>query len=143
LTGVAADAAAQPVVLLAGGIGITPFRAMLRHLAQARSAREVTLVYANRTPQAAAFLPELPALAAVLPGLRLVHCMSEPEQAQPAWTGERGFVTESLLARHLPDPLAPLYYVVGPPAMTEALTEALVNFGVADEAVRIEAFAGY
>lgn len=128
------------VVFVAGGIGITPFMSMLRDAAQRRSERAITLIYGNRTPAATAFMTELEALGEHLPGLRLVHCMSEPDAG---WTGERGFVTEKLLARYIDSPDAPLYYVVGPPAMTAALQETLMGLGVPDDRVRVEAFAGY
>ncbi|HZQ60322.1 MAG TPA: FAD-dependent oxidoreductase [Casimicrobiaceae bacterium] len=133
----------RPVVLVAGGIGITPFRSMLRDAAHRASGRDITLIYGNRTPQACAFMTELDGLRARLAGLRVVHCMSEPEQAQPPWTGERGFITEKLLARHVADASEPVFYVVGPPAMTAAMRDTLMNFGVDEEAVRVEEFAGY
>ena len=133
----------QRVVLVAGGIGITPFRAMLRDAAHRHSERDITLVYGNRTPQAGAFLDELDDLRRTLPRLRVLHCMSEPEKALPPWSGERGFVTEALIARHVPDPAQALFYVVGPPAMTAALRDVLMNLGVPDESVRVEEFAGY
>lgn len=134
---------ARDVILVAGGIGITPFRSMLRDAAHRSSERNVTLVYGNRTPQASAFLDELSTLTRALPGLRLVSCMSEPERCVPAWPGETGFVTEKLLARHVPNPCAVVWYVVGPPAMTAAMRDTLMNLGVDDEAVRVEEFAGY
>jgi ferredoxin-NADP reductase len=134
------DNDARPVVMIAGGIGITPFRAMLRDLAFRRDGREVTLLYGNRTPHASAFLHELDAMAAQLPRLRVVHCMSE---ASAGWEGDTGFMDERFVSRNVPDIAAPVYYVVGPPAMTESVREALTNLGVDDDAVRVEAFAGY
>jgi ferredoxin-NADP reductase len=50
---------------------------------------------------------------------------------------------ERFVSRNVRDIDAPVYYVVGPPAMTESVREALTNLGVDDDAVRVEAFAGY
>jgi ferredoxin-NADP reductase len=130
-------------VFLAGGIGITPFLSMLRDAAHHGKDRAITLVYGNRTPEASAFLAELDALAGRLPGLRLVNCMSEPEKSARGWTGETGFVDDKLLARHIADPPGATWYVVGPPGMTAAMRDVLLNLGVDDGAVRVEDFAGY
>jgi ferredoxin-NADP reductase len=132
----------ERIVFVAGGIGITPFRAMLRHLAHQQCARDVTLIYGNRTPESSAFVDELDALRRQLAGFRVVQCMSEPHKC-PSWTGESGFVNEDLLARHIDDLGNALFYVVGPPAMTAALQDALMNLDVPDEHVRVEEFAGY
>jgi len=72
----------------------------------------------------------------------MVHCMGEPEQAAPPWSGETGF-TGALLARHVRDLALPTWYVAGPPAKTSALRDALANLGVADSAARVASFAGY
>jgi ferredoxin-NADP reductase len=139
----ALDEDTRPVVFLAGGIGITPFRSMLRDAARRGSGRSITLVYGNRTPQASAFLAELTTLSQRLPGFRLVSCMSEPDHCVPAWQGETGFVTEKLLSRLVANAREALWYVVGPPAMTAAMRETLMNLDVDDECVRVEEFAGY
>jgi ferredoxin-NADP reductase len=133
----------SPAILVAGGIGITPFRSMLREAAHRGCARGITLIYGNRAPQAAAFASELDLIARRLPGLRIVHCMSEPARAATPWQGESGFVTEALLARHVPDLARPTWYVAGPPAMTAATRDVLANLGVAASAIRVEDFAGY
>ena len=134
---------ARRFLFVAGGIGITPFRSMLRDAARRGDPRSFTLLYGNRTPQATAWYAEWDALAARLPRLAVVHCMSEPAAAVPPWTGETGFVDEKLVARHVADPSAPVWYVVGPPAMTAAVRDVLANLGVDDAAVRVEDFAGY
>lgn len=133
----------RPAAFVAGGIGITPFLSILRHEAHAGSTREIALYYGNRTPEAAAFLGEIDAFASRLPRFRVVHCMSDPACLARGWTGEKGFMDEKFLARHAGDPAVPLWYVVGPPAMTQAMHEVLVSLGVGDADLRVEDFAGY
>jgi predicted ferric reductase len=68
----------RPVVLIAGGIGITPFLAAIEGRSKARrSATPVTLFYANRTPADAAFRAQLDAIAATDPALKVVHVFSD------------------------------------------------------------------
>lgn len=67
---VAGDA---PLVMIAGGIGITPMLSMLRHLAWRRDEREILLVWSNRSPEHIVFPGEFEKLSDHLPGLRIAH----------------------------------------------------------------------
>jgi ferredoxin-NADP reductase len=71
------DDDARPVVLLAGGIGITPFLAMVRHATQAELPHQISLFYANRRPEDAAFLAELTEMTTVNPNFHLIATMSQ------------------------------------------------------------------
>ncbi len=61
--------AAKPAVFLAGGIGITPFRSIIKDATEWRLPHGMTLFYSNRTPASAAFLPDLEVVAAAEPEL--------------------------------------------------------------------------
>jgi ferredoxin-NADP reductase len=124
-------------VFLAGGIGITPFVSMVRDAAHRRLPHRITLFYANRRPQDAAFLGELERSR---PNYRLISAMSEPPAG---WKGETGFIDGAILRRHLTDPLKPVYYFAGPPAMAMAMQSMLAELGVADADMRSEEFYGY
>lgn len=133
--------AARPAVLLAGGIGITPFLSMARDAAHRRLAHRILLFYGNRRPEDAAFLDELAALTN--PNFRLVAVMSEAGKSARSWSGERGFIDRALLERHVADLSAPVYYFAGPPAMAMAMQQMLESAGVGDDAMRSEEFYGY
>ena len=134
---------ARPAVFLAGGIGITPFLAMVRDATRAKLPHRVTLFYSNRRPQDAAFLDELRRLEQTNPNFRLVATITEqPDPAQP-WSGEIGAINEEMLRRHVPDVRAPIYYFAGPPAMTNAMRDVLTKIGVTEQDMRSEAFYGY
>lgn len=133
----------RPCVLMAGGIGITPFISMLRHATAETSARQLYLFYGNRRPEDAAFLDELRELQARNPNYRLIATMAEMEKSRQPWTGETGLIGKDLLSRHLVDFAAPAYYVAGPPAMVETMQEMLVGAGVRAEDIRTDEFYGY
>src|SRR3954465_1228020 len=65
----------RPYVFVAGGIGITVFRSMLRYIADTGEPYRVTLVYSNRDRESTPFLDELQELERLLPGFRLVLTM--------------------------------------------------------------------
>src|SRR5918992_4858500 len=71
----------RPLVFVAGGIGITVFRSMLRYIREERLAHRVTLIYSNRDLESTAFLDELRELERELPALRLARTMG----GRPGW----------------------------------------------------------
>ncbi|HMA87381.1 MAG TPA: FAD-dependent oxidoreductase [Burkholderiales bacterium] len=137
------ESAAHPIVFLAGGIGITPFRSMALHAAHVRLAHRILLFYGNRRREDSAFLDELQELERRNPNFRLVALMSEPEKSTQPWSGETGFIRRELIERRVSEPKAALYYFAGPPAMTGAMHTLLEELGVAEEAMRYEEFYGY
>ena len=131
------EAARRPAVFLAGGIGITPFLAMARDAAKRELPHHITLLYSNRRPQDAAFLAELERLQG--PKFRLVTTMTNA----PDWRGETRLISRELLAEHVPDLRAPVYYFAGPPGMTMAVQGMLKELGVSEDDMRSEEFYGY
>jgi len=64
-------------------------------------------------------------------------------EAPADWKGERRRISRELLAEHVPDLTAPVYYFAGPPAMTMAMQGMLKDIGVSEEEMRSEEFYGY
>jgi ferredoxin-NADP reductase len=133
----------RPAVFLAGGIGITPFRSMIRQAIHERRGQPIVLFYSNRRPEDAAFLDELRAIAQPGSDVQLVATMAEMEKSQRAWDGPRGFIREALLREVLHDLTEPVYYVAGPPAMVLAMAAMLEAAGVSARSIVAEEFAGY
>jgi len=130
-------------VLIAGGIGITPFMSILRHAARDPLARPLALVYSNRRPEDAAFLDELQRLEKTLVGFKLVATMTGMENSSRPWIGKAGFVDAALIKEVGSWVPAPIYYVAGPPAMVSAMRKMLNEAGVDDDDIRSEDFYGY
>ena len=126
-------------VFVAGGIGITVFRSMLRYIADELLPYEITLVYSNRDCESAAFLDELEELERRIAGLRVVLTMTDEE----GWEGESRRIDAALLRDHVGELEDRQFLVAGPPAMTEAVVEALYAAGVPEERVLADKFSGY
>jgi ferredoxin-NADP reductase len=130
----------QRYVFIAGGIGITVFRCMLRYIAEEQLPHRVTLLYSNRDRDSAAFLDELVELERDNPNLELVLTMTD----DPAWGGESRRIDASLLHDHLGNELQSLTYLIaGPPAMVEGVVGTLQAAGVPEAQLRPERFSGY
>ena len=124
---------------VAGGIGITVFRSMLRYIRDSGSGHRVTLVYSNRDRESAAFLDELEQLERDLPGFKAVLTMTEEE----GWEGESRRIDAELLRDHLGALEGYRFLVAGPPPMTNAVVAALHGAGVPEEQVQADKFSGY
>lgn len=135
--------ATKPAVLLAGGIGITPFMSMVRDAATQKGPHRIYLFYSNRRPEDTAFLQELVSLQQQRPSLRLIATMVEMDKSKQSWNGERGIIDAAMLQRYLPSLAGPIYYIAGPPGMVAAMREMLTKAGVDEDDIRAEDFAGY
>lgn len=127
-----------PLVMIAGGIGITPFLSMLRHMAAAGDDRPVTLIWGNRQEEDIVYRQELDALAAGGMRLRICHVLSE----QDGWPGPAGFIDAPLLQRMLAaEELRGQLLVCGPPVMMVSVGRALRSMGVPRRRIHTERFA--
>ena len=134
------DDSEPPYAFIAGGIGITVFRSMLRYIAEEKLPHRVTLVYSNRDRESTAFFDELQELERELPTLHVVFTMTD----DPGWDGETRRIDAAMLRDHLgPDLGAFTYLIAGPPKMVEAVEEILSGEGVPESQVRPERFSGY
>ena len=135
--------AARPAVFLTGGIGITPFRSIAVQAAHDRSPNPIYLFYSNRRPEDAAFLDELARLEKANPNYHFVGTMTAMAGSDREWAGETGYINQAMLAKHVADLSAPVYYIAGPRPMVAAVKTMLDEAGVKPEDIRAEEFAGY
>jgi ferredoxin-NADP reductase len=127
-------------VFIAGGIGITVFRSMLRYIADEGLPHRVTLVSSNRDRESAAFYDELRELEAANPNLETVFTMTEDS----GWDGETRRVDPDMLRDHLGEELdSYTYLIAGPPAMVNGVVETLQGAGIAEDQLLPARFSGY
>lgn len=114
-------------VLVAGGVGITPMMSIVRTLADRRDDRPVILLYGAQDWESVTFREELDELTGRL-NFTIVYVLANPPVG---WDGEQGFIRAEVLRRHLPPPYAAHeYFICGPPAMMDAIEEAVATLGV-------------
>jgi ferredoxin-NADP reductase len=130
----------RPFVFVAGGIGITVFRSMLRYIREERLPYRVTLIYSNRDQESTAFLDELRELEEQLPDFRLVLTMTQDAD----WSGETRKVDAQFFRDYLGENVNEFTFMVaGPPGMAEGVQRALAEAGVKEENVIAERYSGY
>lgn len=133
----------QPVVFLAGGIGITPFFSILKQADHDKVSRKFFLFYSNRRPEDAAFFEELLRLEQENANFTVVHTMTEAEKSSMPWQGETGYIDNAMLDKYADNLENPVYYMAGPPAMVMAMKEMMLQRGINKEYIKHENFYGY
>ncbi|WP_197651703.1 2Fe-2S iron-sulfur cluster binding domain-containing protein [Carbonactinospora thermoautotrophica] len=126
----------RPVVLIAGGTGISPILALARQLAATGDARAVHLFYGANTRAELVCWEELTALAAAMPDATLHGALLRPG---PGWTHTTGFVTEAL-EPHLGRLVDSDFYLAGPPPMADAVLALLRAHGVQLDRIHFDRF---
>jgi ferredoxin-NADP reductase len=134
------DDTSRPLVFVAGGIGITVFRSMLRFIREEGLPYRVTLIYSCRDRESAAFLDELQELERELPNFRLVLTMTDDAD----WEGETRRIDAAFFNDYLGQNLNEYTFMVaGPPGMVEGMQSALAEAGVEEENIIASRFSGY
>ncbi|OGM56760.1 hypothetical protein A3E46_00215 [Candidatus Woesebacteria bacterium RIFCSPHIGHO2_12_FULL_46_16] len=132
-----------PQVFLAGGIGITPFRSMIKYVADKGLNVPIHLIYANSIPEEIAFRAELEAIASKGSWLKLSMTISKPEESKESWTGLTGRIDENLISKLITDIPNSTFWVCGPPPMVSAMEQVLGKLNISSGHVRSEKFTGY
>ena len=127
----------RPLVLVAGGVGITPVLSMLRHGAAADPNRPITLLYSVRDEQDIAFRDELSVFVRRHPQVRVAITISGSSRSERYRVGR---IDEALVADTVTDPAHSIFLMCGPDPMIDGLRRLLADLGVPAAQVRSELF---
>jgi len=141
------DIDARPaIVMIAGGVGITPFLSVLRHFRNAQAGNAVSLFWVNRGKDDIICGDEIKAMSTEL-NLTVIHCLSRDENATgyndtayPRVVYEKGRLNPEILKRHGVS-AGSAVYLCGPPPMMESALSDLNQLGIPAEAVEREKFS--
>lgn len=126
---------ADSLVLVAGGIGITPLMSIVRYVDEAALNVPVTLLYSASNPSELIFRQQLEAVSEKNPRLRCLFTITRPE-LEP-WEGRVGRIDRQMLEENIPDKNAK-FYLCGPRGMPENITRMLLEMGVPDSSIKSE-----
>ena len=149
------DDYSKPAVLLSGGIGVTPFRSMIKYATDKQLPIRIVMFDSNRNIPNILYKEEFDDCLNKNTNLKIVYTITEKEDDnQPSsatgvnkeWKGERGRIDKAMLERHLNDNEIrnSIYYICGPPGMLNAIKELLQNsLQIPKDQIRTEEFTGY
>ena len=129
----------RKLAFLAGGIGITPFRSMVKHMLDQGEAHDAVLLYGCGRAGEFAYR-DIFETAREQTGLKPVYA-AQFEAAPPAGI-QSGIIDEALIRREMPDWKERLFYVSGPPPMVRAVRKTLRGMGVLPWRIRTDFFPG-
>ena len=129
---------ADSIVLIAGGVGITPMMSITRYLTERSWAGDIFFIYGCRAPSDFIFANQLAALQRVNPKLHVAVTMSRPEGTD--WKGPRGRITKELLTETVPSIASRRIHLCGPPSMMDATKAILAELGVPPDHIKTESF---
>jgi ferredoxin-NADP reductase/ferredoxin len=129
---------AGSIVLIGGGVGITPMMSVARYLTETNWPGKVYLILGFQAPRDFIFRREIAELEFRNANLSVTVAMSRP--ADEPWSGAVGHIDAVLLASAVPDLATQRAHICGPPPMMGAVKAALVGLGVPESRIKTEAF---
>ena len=141
----------KPAVFLSGGIGVTPFRSMLRYATDQQLPLKITMFDSNRNRDSILFKKEFDEWANKNKNLKIIYTISDDEQQQSSstandWKGEHGRIDKAMILKYLDTNVLnnSIFYICGPPSMLKAMQSLLQdNLEIPRERIKVEEFTGY
>ena len=144
----------KPAVFLSGGIGVTPFRSMIKYATDKLLPLKITMFDSNRNRDNILFKKEFDEWANKNKNLKIIYTISEDEQQQqhPSsssandWRGEYGRIDKAMILKYLDGYMLSnsIFYICGPPSMIKAMQSLLQdNLEIPKERIKVEEFTGY
>jgi ferredoxin-NADP reductase len=131
----------QKCVFLAGGIGITPFRSMIKYLLDTRQRRPITLVYAAKTMDDIVYKDIFDRAEKEL-GIKVIYTLTDTTHVPAAWRGSVGRITPESLMKQIPGNRNSLFYLSGSREMVDTFKESLRKLKIPNSQIITDYFAG-
>lgn len=133
----------KTAVFLSGGIGVTPFRSMIKYSTDKQLPLKIAMFDSNRNQENILYKKEFDECADLDANLKIVYTLDVSDND---WKGERGFINRAMLTRYLSTSELDnsIFYICGPPAMLNAMKKLLQeDLDIPKERMKVEEFIGY
>lgn len=132
-----------PHVFIAGGIGVTPFRSMIKYIIDKNLPFDMHLIYSNSIPEEIAFRAEFENYADLIHNFKLTQTITKPQESKAPWRGGTGRIDSNLITRSVSEMKNPTFWVCGPPTMVSAMEITLKELKIPPSKIKAEKFTGY
>ena len=145
------DDYSKPAVFLSGGIGVTPFRSMIKYATDKQLPLKIVMFDSNRDSDNILFKKEFDEWTKLNKNLQLIYTVSEAKHDDDqsnvnGWKGEQGRIDKSMILKYLDNALLDnsIFYICGPPSMLKAMQSLLQEeLKISKEKIKVEEFTGY
>jgi ferredoxin-NADP reductase/Na+-translocating ferredoxin:NAD+ oxidoreductase RnfD subunit len=131
----------KKLVFIAGGIGITPFRSMVKYLLDKDERRDIVLFYAASSEEEFAY-KDIFSQAQKL-GVKVVYIITKEENIPKNWKGKSGHINTQILQEEVPDYQHRIFYLSGPNAMVSNYKDLLKKMNVENKNIVTDYFPGF
>jgi ferredoxin-NADP reductase/Na+-translocating ferredoxin:NAD+ oxidoreductase RnfD subunit len=131
----------QPLVFIAGGVGIAPFRSMIQYIFDKNLSVDIILLFTNRTVNDILFSETFERAGAN--GVRTIYNLTDLQNLPQNWGGSSGYITDKKIMELIPDYKNRVYYLSGPQLMVQNFDQALKTAGINQERIKMDFFPGY
>jgi len=131
----------QKCVLIAGGVGVTPFRSMVKYLLDTHQRRPITLFYANKNIEDIVYKDVFDQAQHEL-GIQVIYTVTEASHLPASWSGTTGRITPQLIKSKVPDYRNCIFYISGPKGMVDSFKESLDKMHVRSSQIKTDFFSG-
>jgi ferredoxin-NADP reductase/nitrite reductase/ring-hydroxylating ferredoxin subunit len=141
----------KPAVFLSGGIGVTPFRSMIKYSTDKQLPLKIVMFDSNRNRENILFKEEFDDWANINTNLKIIYTISDDEKQQSSstandWKGEYGRIDKAMILKYLDTNILnnSIFYICGPPGMLKAMQSLLQDdLEIPKERIKVEEFTGY
>ena len=141
----------KAAVLLSGGIGVTPFRSMIKYVTDNELPLKINMFDSNRDQANILYKNEFDACLKTNKNLKIIYTITAAEEqgqalSSSSWKGERGIINKTMLTKYLTTSELEnsVFYVCGPPGMLKAMQNLLQDdLHLPKESIKVEEFTGY
>lgn len=130
-----------PLVFIAGGVGIAPFRSMIQYIIDKNLSADIILVYTNRTPDDILFSDIFE--KASQNGIKTIYNLTDLKTVPKDWQGTTGYITAESIQKEITDYKNRYYFLSGPQLMVQRFEQTLLDAGVGKSKIKTDFFPGY
>lgn len=132
----------EKLVFIAGGIGITPFRSIIKNMLDTGKKRDIVVLYSIKNPQDLVYKDVLEEATKKF-GIKTAYYASDAASVGASWIGKVGRIDGNALISEVPDFKDRIFYLSGPHAMVDAFEDTLLKIGIAKRKIKTDFFPGF
>lgn len=132
----------QKIVFIAGGIGITPYRSMIKYLIDTQQRRDLVLFYSNKTASEIVYKDIFNQAQKEL-GIKTVYTLTDTTNIPVDWSSKIGRIDAKMIQEAVPDYQERLFYISGPNSLVVGFKETLKSLGITEGKIKTDFFPGF